>query len=206
MTLHPCHSHLFHLTVSNNKSPVSDFCHVSDELSCPHFTLFSDSHTHCTTISNGEMVALFFHHFCHVTVISRVCHFCHIMMISRADTPSFSSHSFYSSHMSGQPLNCILQPHSKIMAEHQVIATCRLTYKISLKREDDEGKCQFILTLDITTVKWEFSENKTRVTGVVLLYIYYTSPDLSSNRISFRYSPIGYDPAIRWVRDKKIRR
>ena len=41
------------------------------------------------------------------------------------------------------------------------------------------------------------SENKTRVTGFVLLYIYYTSPGLSSNRISSRYPPMGYDPAIR---------
>jgi len=41
------------------------------------------------------------------------------------------------------------------------------------------------------------SENKTRVTGFVLLYIYYTSPGLSSNRIFSRYPPMGYEPEIR---------
>ena len=65
------------------------------------------------------------------------------------------------------------------------------------EKEDKGGKCQFILTLDITTVKWESQENKTRVTGFVLLYIYYTSPGLSSNRISSRYPPMGYEPEIR---------
>jgi len=65
------------------------------------------------------------------------------------------------------------------------------------EREDEGGKRQFILTLDITTVKWESQENKTRVTGFVLLYIYYTSPGLSSNRIPSRYPPMEYEPEIR---------
>jgi len=58
--------------------------------------------------------------------------------------------------MLGQPLNCILQPHPEIMAEHQVVVGSHKEVSLERRRREEDGRiCQFILTIDITTVKWE---------------------------------------------------
>ena len=45
--------------------------------------------------------------------------------------------------------------------------------------------------------KLEPKRIRLELTGFALLYIYYTSPGLLSNKIWSRYPPMGYDPAIR---------